>query len=154
RIGLTRPAQRGLGLFPRLQQRLIGPLRRDRRIRVALVEVLDGVERHAGGLANRPIDGAQNLSACGIRHKPKSLSFKEWCWWPQLPYTVLLGIEPLAGRPSSRLAPKARNSNLSCVKDSTTPNGYVTKSLSTYSLTRYPGGCQPQSLNGRKQRSN
>ena len=56
RVGLAREAERRLGLLPRFQQRLVRPLRSDRRIGIALVEVLNGVEGDRRALANDPID--------------------------------------------------------------------------------------------------
>ena len=53
RVGLAREAERGLGLFPGLEQRLIGPLRRNRRIGIALIEILNTVERHTSRLCKR-----------------------------------------------------------------------------------------------------
>ncbi len=49
RIRLARPTQGGLGLLPGLQQRLLRPLRCKRKCRVKPVEVLNGIERNAGG---------------------------------------------------------------------------------------------------------
>ena len=56
RIGLAREAERGLGLFPGFEQRLVRPLRRDRRIGIALVEILNRVEGNRCGFANDPIE--------------------------------------------------------------------------------------------------
>jgi len=50
RIGLPRPAQCGLALFPGLQQRLIGPFGRKGWIGIVFVEELDRIEDHAGRL--------------------------------------------------------------------------------------------------------
>ena len=52
RIGLTRPAERRLDLLPRLQERLVGPLWRERLVR------LDAVERveHRPGALGRDCD--------------------------------------------------------------------------------------------------
>ena len=47
RIGLARPAQRRLGLLPRLQQRLVRPLRDERRARV---DAVGGVEHRPGAV--------------------------------------------------------------------------------------------------------
>src|SRR3954447_1174288 len=41
RIGSTRPAERGLGLLVRLKQRLLGPFRRRRRVRVDTVQAIE-----------------------------------------------------------------------------------------------------------------
>ncbi len=54
RIGLPRPAERRLGLFPGLQQRLIRPFRRERWIRIVLVEMLDRVKGDRGGFCTGP----------------------------------------------------------------------------------------------------
>jgi len=70
RIRLPRETQRRLGLFPGLQQRLVRPLWCHRRIRIALVEKLYGVERQCGRLANHPIHGPEDLRPHAIRHKP------------------------------------------------------------------------------------
>ena len=45
RVGLTRPAERRLRLLIRLQQRLVGPFRRERR---ALLDLVQAVENHPG----------------------------------------------------------------------------------------------------------
>src|SRR5262249_6007816 len=87
RIRLARPAQGGLGLFPGLQERLIRPLRRYGRIWIAFVEVLNRIERHAGCFAYRPVNRSQNLRAYGVRHKPLTLSFPEWCCGLSYPIT-------------------------------------------------------------------
>ncbi len=76
RIGLPRKAQRRLGLFPGFQQRLVRPLRSDRRIGILLVEVLDGVKSDSSRLANNPIKRPCDLRAYCIRHKPLSSTFK------------------------------------------------------------------------------
>src|ERR1700687_4539436 len=76
RIGLPRKAQRRLGLFPGFQQRLVRPLRSDRRIGIPLVEVLDGVKGNSSRLANNPIKRPRDLRAYCIRHKPLSSTFK------------------------------------------------------------------------------
>ena len=47
RVGLARPAERRLGLLVGLQQRLVGPLRRERRVLVDLVQI---VEHHPGAV--------------------------------------------------------------------------------------------------------
>src|SRR5215469_532565 len=78
RVGLPRPAEGGLGLFPRLQERLVRPLRSKRRIRVVLVEELNHVESDACCPADRPINRPQNLCAYSIRHKPLSPSFRSY----------------------------------------------------------------------------
>src|SRR6202000_1301693 len=70
RVGLPRESKRRLGFFPGLQQRLIGPLWRDRWIRILLVEVLNRIERHCGRLADDPVHRALQPRAYGIRHKP------------------------------------------------------------------------------------
>ena len=59
RVGLPRPSQRGLGLFPGLEKRLVRPLRSERRIWIVLVEELDRVEGGACCFADRPIDRPQ-----------------------------------------------------------------------------------------------
>ncbi len=76
RICLPREAQRRLGLLPRFQQRLVRPLRRDRRIGIALIEVLDGVKGDSSSLANYPIKRPRDLRAYLIRHKPLSSTFR------------------------------------------------------------------------------
>src|SRR6202521_4367895 len=76
RIGLPREAQRRLGLFPRLQQWLVRPLRRDGRIRIALVEILDRVESDSSSFTNRPVDRPENLRAYSIPHKPLPSTFE------------------------------------------------------------------------------
>ena len=50
RIGLARPAQRRLGLFPGLQQRLVGPLRGEPRILADLIELVEDYPGRAGGV--------------------------------------------------------------------------------------------------------
>src|SRR5262249_308202 len=72
RIGLARKAQRRLGLFPGLEQRLIRPLRAHGRIGIVLLEILDGVERDVCGLAHEPVKRPCDLRANGVRHKPLS----------------------------------------------------------------------------------
>ena len=56
RVGLARPAERGLGLFPALEQGLFGPLGGERRIRVDPVQTLEhlpgGVRGDRYGLLN------------------------------------------------------------------------------------------------------
>src|SRR5438309_490512 len=60
-------------------QRLVRPLRRNRRIGIALVEELDGVKRDSSGLADNPIKRSRDLRAYLIRHKPLSSTFKNAC---------------------------------------------------------------------------
>ena len=48
RIGFARPAQRGLGLLMRLQERLVGPLGNERAALAVLVEELDAIKHDAG----------------------------------------------------------------------------------------------------------
>ncbi len=69
RIGRARPAERGLRLLPRLQQRLIGPFRSEGRIRIVLIEELNGVIGDARRLAQRPVKRFPNFCACRTRHK-------------------------------------------------------------------------------------
>ncbi len=69
RVRHSRPAQRWLGLLPGLQQRLVRPLRRDRRIRIVFIEELNGIKGDGCGFTDRPIDGAQDLSSCIARHE-------------------------------------------------------------------------------------
>ena len=52
RVCLAWKAKRRLGLFPGLQQRFIGPLRRSRRIGIALVKILNGIEGDTRRLAD------------------------------------------------------------------------------------------------------
>ena len=47
-VGRAREAERGLRLLPRLQKRLVRPLRRERLVRPELVEELYRVEKAAG----------------------------------------------------------------------------------------------------------
>ena len=47
RVGLARPAERRLGLLVGLQQRLVGPLRGERRV---LVDLVQTVEHHPGAV--------------------------------------------------------------------------------------------------------
>ena len=68
RVRRARPAERGLGLLPGLQQRLIGPFRREGWIGIVLVEELNRVERHACRLAERPVKGFPELVAGCVRH--------------------------------------------------------------------------------------
>src|SRR5437879_7186755 len=77
RIGLPRPAERRLGLFPRLEERFVRPFRSERRVRTVLVEELDGVKGGTRCLADNPIKSSQNLRAYSIRHKPHPL-FREF----------------------------------------------------------------------------
>ncbi len=65
RVGLARPAQRGLGLLVRLQDRLVGPLGLHRRARIDLVELGEDVPDAVGGnrqtllcVLNRRVHGA------------------------------------------------------------------------------------------------
>src|SRR5215472_694770 len=117
RVGLPRPAEGRLGLFPRLQERFVRPLWSERRIRVVLVEELNRVEGGACCPADGPINRPQNLRAYSIRHKPLSLSFKS------CPELDLGDLSPL-NRPSraSNDCPRAQF----CVpKNSTTNSRYV-----------------------------
>src|SRR5882757_9254502 len=68
RVCLAREAESGPGLFPRLQQWFIGPLRGDRRIRILLVEILNGIEGDTSCLAKHPVKGPENLRANRIGH--------------------------------------------------------------------------------------
>ena len=77
RVGLPGKAEGRLGLFPGLEQRLIGPLRRNGRVRIALVEVLNCVEGDRRAFAENPIEGPQNLRAYLIRHKPLPSTFEK-----------------------------------------------------------------------------
>ncbi len=49
RIGLARPAELGLLLLPALQQRLVGPLGRERRVRADGIELVKNEPRGIGG---------------------------------------------------------------------------------------------------------
>ena len=49
RVGLPRPAERRLGLLVRLQHRLVGPLRRERRVLADLVELRKDLPDAVGG---------------------------------------------------------------------------------------------------------
>ena len=60
RIRLPRPAQRGLGLLPRLQHGLIGPLRRDRWLGIFLDEILYGLEGRTRGLGYQVVGHLQH----------------------------------------------------------------------------------------------
>ena len=75
RIGLPRKAQRGLGLLPRLQQRLFGPFRRERRVRIELVEKLQRVESHPGGLAHRQVHQFPRTRTCACFSRHESPRF-------------------------------------------------------------------------------
>src|SRR5579859_7531255 len=68
RVGLARKAESWPGLFPGFQQRLIGPLRGDRRIRILLVEMLNGIEGDTRRLAKHPVQGPENLRANRVGH--------------------------------------------------------------------------------------
>jgi hypothetical protein len=68
RVGCARPAERGLGLFPRLQQRFIRPFRRKRRIGIVLVEMLNRVEGQPCRLAECSVKSLPNLIAYRLRH--------------------------------------------------------------------------------------
>src|ERR1700738_1134840 len=71
RIRLPRKTERRLGLFPGLQQRLIGPFWCNRRIWIFLIEMLNGVERNACGFAKNPIETPGDLRPqVVIRHRP------------------------------------------------------------------------------------
>src|SRR5262245_20247820 len=48
RVGHTRPTERGLGLLPRFQERLIGPFWRKRGIWFVLINYLDAIEKRTG----------------------------------------------------------------------------------------------------------
>ena len=76
RIGLAREAKRRLGLFPGLQQRLIRPLRRNGRIGIALVEVLNGVKRVLPQPCKPPNQRSLRSACLLIRHKPLPSTFK------------------------------------------------------------------------------
>src|SRR5260370_29563446 len=56
RISRARPAERRLRLFPRLEQRLIGPLRSRRRIRSNAVEAFKNCPCAGGGNCNGLLD--------------------------------------------------------------------------------------------------
>src|SRR5260370_6565209 len=75
-MGLAGEVQGRLGLLPGFQQWIIRPFRRDGRIRIALVEVLDGVKRDSSRFAKNPIKRPRDLRAYCIRHKPLSSTFK------------------------------------------------------------------------------
>jgi len=84
RVCLTREAKGGPGLFPGLQEWLVGPLRFDRGIGIALVEELNRVEGDTRSLAEYPVERPENLRANGIRHTAAaSLSKIETFWIPQ-----------------------------------------------------------------------
>ena len=68
RVCLAREAERWLGLFPGFQQRLVGPLRRDRRIRIALIEILNGIKSDSCRLTDYPVDRPEELRRDRIRH--------------------------------------------------------------------------------------
>src|SRR5688572_1586793 len=50
RVGLSRPAEDGLGLLPGLQQRFFSPLGSKSRVWIELVKVLDRIESHTGAI--------------------------------------------------------------------------------------------------------
>ena len=50
RIGVARPAQRGLGLFPRLEQGLFRPFRREARVLADLIELIEDEPSRPGGV--------------------------------------------------------------------------------------------------------
>src|SRR5215475_11260674 len=56
RIGLPRPTQDRLGLLPGLQKRFFRPFRRERRVGIEPVKVLDRVKRHTSPIAQRGIE--------------------------------------------------------------------------------------------------
>src|SRR5262249_21065182 len=97
--GLPRETKRRLGLFPGFQQRLIGPLRRHRRVRIALVEILNRVERDASALAKNPVQRPENLCANRVRHTDVA-SLSESC-------TLKLGIGSSPKHAQTETAPKA-----------------------------------------------
>ena len=68
RVRGARPSERGLGFFPRLQQRLFRPLRRERRVGIVLVKILNRVEGNSRRLAKRPIERFPKLSRNCARH--------------------------------------------------------------------------------------
>src|ERR1700735_181726 len=74
RIGSTRPAKRRLALLPGLQQRLIGPFRRKGRIRIALIEELNGVKGDRCCLAEHPIERLRDPSSCGHNSSPPQIN--------------------------------------------------------------------------------
>ena len=84
RIGLPWEPERGLGLLPGFEQRLIRPLRSYGRVRIALVEMLDRVEGDPGSFAQDPIHRSENLRCDSIRHK-----------LPPSTFQLLLGIQPI-----------------------------------------------------------
>ena len=59
RVGLPWPPEGWFRLFPRLEERFVRPLRSERRIRLVLVEELNGVEGHACSFADGPIKSPQ-----------------------------------------------------------------------------------------------
>jgi len=132
RIGLPWETERRLGLFPRLQQRLIGPLRSDGRIRIPFVEILNAVESDGGCFAQRPVERSQDLRSYTIRHKALASLSKDQAqlltnlvenralYSPRAPITVTL------------------------------PTVTANKSLYLYSLKVEGGGCQWEAANGRK----
>jgi hypothetical protein len=75
RVRGARPAESGLGLLPRLEQRLIRPLRSEGRIRFVLIEILNAVVRDGRRLAERPIERFPNLIANCLRHDSVPLLF-------------------------------------------------------------------------------
>ena len=54
RVGLARPAERRLHLLPRLQQRLLGPLRREPLVRLDAVQRVEHDPRALGGERQHP----------------------------------------------------------------------------------------------------
>src|SRR3984893_9341459 len=94
RISLPWEPERGLGLFPRFEQRLIRPLRSYGRIRIALVEMLDRVEGDPGSFAQDPIHRSENLRCDSIRHK-----------LPPSTFELLLGFSPFNRSNYEAIAP-------------------------------------------------
>src|SRR5438445_216047 len=63
-----RPPKRRLGFLPRLQQGFVGPLRREGRVGVVLVEKLDSIKSHARRLAQERVKNLQDLCGLSPRH--------------------------------------------------------------------------------------
>src|SRR5207342_3542509 len=61
RVGLPRPAERRLRFFVRLEERLIGPLRRERRTLIDLVQSIEDYPRAIGGDGEALLDEFDRL---------------------------------------------------------------------------------------------
>ena len=64
RVGFTRPAQRRLGLLPRLVQRLIRPFRRERRTALDRVQSVEHVPHAIGGDGHTLLDVLDRSMHC------------------------------------------------------------------------------------------